>query len=222
MMKNDPDGTGSYFRGFRERRMGFFLALLEAMRKEEINILDAGGTVTFWKGRDFGAVRKVRITVLNLMRQESDEKNIVSVLGDARDMSSFKDGQFDIVFSNSLIEHVGTYADQKMMAREIRRVGRNYFIQTPNYYFPVEAHFLFPFFQFLPVRCKIFLLTHFDLGYYKKARSRDDALKAIQEIRLLKMSELWELFPDSTITKERCAGLTKSFMVHRFDHGQAV
>jgi len=222
MIRHRPAPAGSYFRGFREKRLKFFLKLIEEIDVPEISILDAGGTVLFWKGALPGFEGKIRITVMNLMRQESDEKNIIPVVGDARDMSSFKDRQFDVVFSNSVIEHVGTYEDQKRMAGEIRRVGRNYFIQTPNYYFPLEAHFLFPLFQFLPMQCKIFLLTHFNLGYYKKKHSRDDALKAIREIRLLRMSDLKELFPDSVIVKEKLFGFTKSFMAYRFDYVQAV
>ncbi|MEM2045934.1 MAG: class I SAM-dependent methyltransferase, partial [Candidatus Bathyarchaeia archaeon] len=57
------------------------------------------------------------------------------IIGDARCMP-FKDKSFDVVFSNSVIEHVGNYDDQKMCAEEIRRVGKCYFVQTPNFYFP--------------------------------------------------------------------------------------
>ena len=63
-------------------------------------------------------------------------------------MDFFKDKSFDAVFSNSVIEHVGTFEDQKMMANEVIRVTNFYFIQTPNLYFPIEPHFLVPFFQF--------------------------------------------------------------------------
>ncbi len=219
MPQDKPNYAGSYFRGFREKRFELFLKLLDTVNVTEISILDVGGTVFFWKNAFSGFGRKTRMTVLNLMTQESDDNNVVSVTGDARDMRSFKDNQFDVVFSNSVIEHLGTYEDQKRMAQEIRRVGRNYFIQTPNYYFPVEAHFLFPFFQFLPVQFKIFLLIHFDLGYFKKMPSRNDALKTIQEIRLLRTGELKELFPDGVIIKEKFFGFTKSFMVYRFEHG---
>ena len=222
MIRNNAGGGGSYFRRFREKRLQLLLKLLETIDQPEISILDAGGTVVFWKDAALDFNRKVRIAILNTMRQESGDDNIVSVVGDARDMRAFKDNQFDVVFSNSVIEHVGTYEDQRKMAREIRRVGRNYFIQTPNYYFPIEAHFLFPLFHFMPMRVKIFLLMHFNLGYYKKVRSRDDALKAIQEIRLLRMNELKELFPDSIILKEKLFGFTKSIMIYRFEHEQAL
>lgn len=50
-------------------------------------------------------------------------------------MLQFKEKEFDLVFSNSVIEHVGGFQDQMKAANEIRRVGKNYFIQTPNKYF---------------------------------------------------------------------------------------
>jgi hypothetical protein len=61
-------------------------------------------------------------------------------------MPQYRDKEFDIAFSNSVIEHVGNDLRIRQMADEVRRVGRNY-LQTPNYYFPLEPHFFFPFFH---------------------------------------------------------------------------
>jgi hypothetical protein len=71
------------------------------------------------------------------------------VQGDARSLE-LPDQSFDIVFSNSVIEHVGTWEDQHAFARETARVGKRYWIQTPNKHFPIEPHMNFPYFQFLP------------------------------------------------------------------------
>ncbi|HWS70973.1 MAG TPA: class I SAM-dependent methyltransferase, partial [Thermoanaerobaculia bacterium] len=70
--------------------------------------------------------------------------------------------------SNSVLEHV---ADMPAMAREIRRVGRRWYVQTPNRWFPVEPHFLVPFFQFLPIATRAWLLTRFDLGWLTRTKS---------------------------------------------------
>jgi hypothetical protein len=61
----------------------------------------------------------------------------------------FPDQSFDIVFSNAVIEHV-TPEGQQQMAREILRVGRSWFVTTPNFWYPIEMHHKLPLFQFLP------------------------------------------------------------------------
>lgn len=71
------------------------------------------------------------------------------VQGDGRNLP-YTNNEFDIVFSNSVIEHVGTFEDQKRFAEEIRRVAKSYWVQTPNRHFPVETHLIAPFIHFLP------------------------------------------------------------------------
>lgn len=88
--------------------------------------------------------------------------------GDARDLTAFGDKEFDIVFSHSVIEHVGGFEDQRRMANEIKRVGKRYFLQTQNRFFTMETHFLVPMFQFFPVWLKVLLISHFDLGWFKE------------------------------------------------------
>lgn len=218
---NQEDDTTSdlFSLKFRKRRFKLFLNLLDSLAKSHIEILDVGGTVIFWENMDFINLcerRKINITILNLTPQVSKYGFIETVIGDARDLTRFKDRQFDIAFSNSAIEHVGKYEDQKCMAQEIRRVGKRYFIQTPNYYFPIEPHFIFPFFQFFPFPLKVFLLRHFDIGCYKKTICRQEAVKRLEEIRLMRLGELKKLFPDAGIYKERVLGFTKSFVFYKF------
>lgn len=52
----------------------------------------------------------------------------------------FKDNTFAWVFSNAVIEHVGTEDDQLQFINEMLRVAKNIFFTTPNKYFPVESH----------------------------------------------------------------------------------
>ncbi len=101
------------------------------------------------------------------------------------------------------------------MAVEIMRVGKRYFVQTPNYYFPFEPHFLFPLFQFLPASLKIFLVKNFNMGWYGKTRDAEKAEKLINSIKLLKRADLKKLFPQSGIYSEKLLGLTKSFIVYK-------
>ena len=153
------------------------------------------------------------VTVLNVNKMKCELPGFKGLVGDARAMPQFKPHEFDVVFSNSVIEHVGTIEDQRSMAEEVRRVGKFYFVQTPNFFFPIEPHFLFPFFHWLPLTMRAWLLSRFDLGWYKKAGSLDEAISTVRQIRLLTYRELKHLFPEAMIVRERFLGLTKSFMV---------
>lgn len=199
------------------KRFSFFLNLLEKINtQKEIQILDIGGTYNFWERMNFTEKEGIRITILNLEEQVSRSPNITSVKGDACNLSSYKNKEFDVVFSNSVIEHLYTYENQKRMADEVRRVGSNYFIQTPNYYFPIEPHWLVPFFQFLPFGVKVFLTRNLYLGNHPKAESKEAAIDRVEETKLLKEKEMKKLFPEGLVYRERILGLTKSIVMYRF------
>src|SRR5690348_3896480 len=140
----------------------------------------------------------LEITMLNLTSSWT-RPGFRSVVGDARDMHQFGDGEFDVVFSNSVIEHVGQPDAQWQMASEIKRVGKRYFVQTPNRNFLLEPHFFFPGFQFLPLAARIWLLRHFSLGWYQKIPDYAAARREVEAIRLLSRRELRRLFPEGTL-----------------------
>jgi ubiquinone/menaquinone biosynthesis C-methylase UbiE len=179
-----------------------------------VTILDVGGDESYWKTMGMNAEDKVLVTLLNLTEENITLSNITSIAGDARNLQ-FEDQSFDVVFSNSVIEHVGSHADQMNMANEVRRVGKHYFIQTPNKYFPLEPHFLFPFFQFLPVSLRVRLLRSFNLGWFKRTPELDKAKEIVESIRLLGKEEFLKLFPDAELYEEKAFGMTKSFVVYR-------
>jgi hypothetical protein len=195
----------------RRRRFAVVRGLIESL-PESVQILDVGGTQASWEELP-GWQGRAEICLLNLDPQPVTRPDFRSVVGDARDMREFADDAFDLVFSNSVIEHVGGFDDQRRMADEIRRVGKRYVLQTPNRGFPIEPHFVFPFFDALPVSAKVWLVTHFRLGWYPKIDDRSVAMRAVTSIRLLTKSELTEFFPGATIHHERLFGLTKSFLV---------
>ena len=127
-------------------------------------------------------------------------------------MSQFAANSFDVVFSNSVIEHLGDYENQRRMADEVRRVGRRYFVQTPNKRFPIEPHFLVPWFQYLPVGARTWLINRFDVGWYRRIPDRSVARAEVESIQLLTRKRFSALFPEATIHSEKFAGLTKSFV----------
>jgi hypothetical protein len=157
---------------------------------------------------------RIDVTLLNLDPPREADADYPRLVGDARAMPELSDGQFDIVFSNSTIEHVGGWDDQLKMATEVKRVGRRYYVQTPNRYFPIEPHFVFPLFQFLPVAARASLVQRFSLGWMPKQPEREQALSSVRGIRLLTRSQLARLFPEATIAEEKVAGLVKSYVAY--------
>lgn len=105
------------------------------------------------------------------------------------------------------------------MTGEVRRVGKSYFIQTPNRNFPLEPPFLLPFFQFYPDWLKLALVRNFNLGWYKKIRNAEQAQEFIRTHRLLSEREMQELFPEGIIFKEILLGLTKSLTTYHIKAG---
>lgn len=196
----------------RKKRFTFFRDLVAPLPRP-LAILDVGGTQEFWEQMEF-ICNDVEVVLYNLFPIVITRPGLSSKRGDARDMHDFGQQAFDIVFSNSVIEHVGSYEQQRQMADEVRRVGKRYCVQTPNRYFPVEPHVLLPFFQFLPFGLQVFILSHFSTPWGWKLASRQEAISYLKGIRLLTEKELRSLFPEARIYREKFLGLTKSFLVY--------
>ena len=101
------------------------------------------------------------------------------------------------------------------MSSEIMRVGEKYIVQTPNKYFFLEPHYLLPFFQFIPNKLKYSILTKTKLSRLKKWNKKF-ASRYIEEIRLLSLKDMKQLFPNSKINFEKFLGMNKSFTMHNF------
>jgi SAM-dependent methyltransferase len=176
------------------------------------SVLDVGGVPDTWALLD----RPPRVTLLNTPRTGEELASADAwVAGDGRSLP-FRDGAFDVVFSNSVIEHVGDRASQLQFAREIGRVGRGYWVQTPNRWFPVESHLLTPLIHWLPRRVQRALLPISIWGLWSGAdadRRRYYFEHYMTEIRLLGAREMRALFPDAIVIRERVCGLTKSLIV---------
>lgn len=195
----------------RARRFQVFEALIAGFPRP-LNILDIGGTREFWAAQGWIGREDVHITTVNLSGPEVVEANFEARVGDATDLSEIADNQFDIAFSNSVIEHLFTFDKQKKMAEETRRVAKAYWVQTPNYWFPIEPHFLMPGWQWLPRELRIAIVRRFRCGWEGPYPEIKEATRAVDSIRLLSGGELRELFPGARIWKEKFGGLTKSLV----------
>lgn len=110
----------------------------------------------------------------------------------------FADGAFDLAYCNSVLEHVAP-ADRPALAREIVRVARSWWVQTPAFSFPVEPHALLPFAHWLPRGPR--------RAYWRLGAAGD-----WEDISLLRRGELQALFPTGRVVAERAGPLAKSWI----------
>ena len=177
-------------------------------------ILDVGGTPANW------ALLGVRpqVTILNLPRAIEERGSLTWIFADGCQLP-FRDKSFDVVFSNSVIEHLGDARKHEQYAQEIARVGVRYFVQTPNRWFPVEPHLLMPLLHFLPRAWQRGLIGKFTIWEWI-ARPRADQRAFylehyLRDIQLLDGRAMQRLFPGARLVRERFLGLTKSLIAVR-------
>lgn len=181
----------------------------------KIRIIDLGGTELYWNIFETDQLHIYVENILLINMSAASTKNLgifSSVQADACNLTEFEDRSFDFAHSNSVIEHVGDWRSVEKFASEIRRVATCYYLQTPYFWFPIEPHFLCPFFHWLPERARVWLLMHLSLGNYPKIPDFGDAMKAVQGARLLDKRQIVNLFPDAKIRFERILGIPKSII----------
>jgi hypothetical protein len=211
---NVHDVYRPFLKHFRTKRVKSFYETLGI--GAETSIIDVGGNAFFWRlARDLNLAVPREVTILNIYDQNEELPDGVKwVRADARDMP-FNDGQFDVAFSNSVIEHLETAENQAAMAAEIRRVARKYWIQTPDPRFPVEPHYITPFVHWLPKNVRRRVLRNGTVWGILSRPTKERVESILKEIRLIPPNEFREFFPDGKIIIERFAGLPKSMMAVR-------
>lgn len=187
----------------------------ELMRRfpalNNMRVLDLGGTPDFWRS---APVRPAYVTTLNLDdKYNPREPWLEHVVADACHLASLDScaGDYSLVVSNSLIEHVGGFLRRKEFARVVMGAAPAHWIQTPDRYFPIEPHYLAPGFQFLPVKMRAAAIRHWPLAH-ERVYTSADALAQALTIDLIGTTELRHLFPESVIWHERIAGISKSIV----------
>ncbi|QUQ66354.1 class I SAM-dependent methyltransferase [Kutzneria sp. CA-103260] len=177
----------------------------------EMRVLDLGGLPDFWRK---SAVRPAHVTTVNLSSADADEPWLNHIVGDACEPAGLAGTEFDLVVSNSLLEHVGGYARRRQLADVIHSYAKRHWVQTPYRYFPIEPHWAFPGLQFLPVSARAAAIRVWPLGH-AKAEGWAASADAVLATELLSLTEMRLLFPDSDIWHEKAAGLTKSLVAIR-------
>jgi hypothetical protein len=155
---------------------------------------------------------RYQITLFNLNRSRlPDQTNgFISDEGDARS-EKINLAQYDVIFSNSVIEHLGSFEAMKQLADRIRSSSKPYYLQTPSRWFPLEPHCHIPFFQFLPRKLRAWLIWHFRINYFPRGHNYQDCLHVSDSTILLYKKQIQRLFPEADIMVEQLAGLPKSY-----------
>lgn len=212
---DDPRSLGSRL---RVRRLAPLLALIDKAFERDgyVRIIDVGGTARYWRllPDEFLSSRSVSITIVNLhsVALPPDDPRFTFMVADGCDLSEIPSGAFHIAHSNSVIEHVGDQARMVSFASELQRVAEDYYIQTPDYWFPVEPHCMTPFFHWLPRAIRVGLVRRVALGHWPQAQSLHEAEELVDATRLLSRREFQALLPSAKILHERVLGLSKSLI----------
>jgi methyltransferase family protein len=144
----------------RRRKMEQFLRLIQPT--EETTVVDVGVADTPFGAGEGQAVTHnffealypwpERITAVGNVPLDNFARafpQIPRVIADGRDLP-FADGEFDVAFSNAVVEHVGGRTEQERFVRELCRVAKRVFVTTPNRLFPLDPHTLLPVVHWLP------------------------------------------------------------------------
>ena len=217
---------------FRKRRLASLVVAYPDLA--HYDVLDVGGRPGIWNllKAHYGVEPK-SLTLLNVEKDvaaidsaadgicssgHAGDANSVShdlVVGDGRRLP-FADKSFDLAFSNSVIEHVGSLADMENFAAECDRVAKKIYVQTPNHWFPIEPHLVCAFIHWLPrkiYRKVSFLSLNYALFAWRSASLNRIFYEEFDGVRLLRRSQVATLFPNRKIDREKVMGLTKSFIV---------
>lgn len=217
-----------YSAAARQKRAAFFRSLFPL--NETMRILDLGS-----EGGDHihsvlsgSAVKAENVYIADiddaLIQKGQRRYGYRPVLIPQEGALPFEDGFFDLVYCNSVIEHVTVNKEdvwkirsgkrfrefsrlrQQAFSEEIARLGKGYFVQTPHRFFPIESHSWLPFLAYLPRRLMVFKLRITNRFWVKKTRP---------DWNLLTRAEMMRLFPDARVYTEKSFGLIKSLMAVR-------
>lgn len=201
--------------GFFRKRRG--LRLLQSFPEiAQMRICDLGGSQHFWDKLGL-PVRPENVIILNINPGETQAVSTVSAYSsipvkiyDGKRVPA-ADKEFDLLICNSVLEHV-PLEQRVSLAKEMARVAKGLFLQTPSWSFPVEPHFIMPFIHWFPKSVGYWLALVSPWRILSKP-SKDNIHTYFYGTNLLSERELRELFPGAEIFSERFLGLTKAYLV---------
>jgi hypothetical protein len=226
----------SYYQRLRDvwhaQRAELFLDLVQPPRGALV--LDLGGGNGEFMSRLLRTA-DIEVTIADLPGSElhlARARNMKTVELAEGESLPFASGAFDVVFCNSVIEHVTvpkadcmtkrfsnkewtkrSRENQRRFALEVRRVGRSYFVQTPHRAFPIESHTWLPLAGWMPHNTVVNVVRLSDKFWVKRCGYVDWSLLGPRDMRTF--------FPDGKLHVERVWGLPKSLIAYaRHPHAQ--
>ena len=203
----------------RSRRFDVFLDRFPGLA--DMRVLDLGGEVHTWLT---SPVRPAHVTLLNLGWKADEQRERIAAMGDGDRLAAvsgdacdppaeLRGERFDLVFSNSVIEHVGGHQRRSRFAHWARQLGDSFWVQTPNRRFAVEPHWLCPFVHWTPPTLRAHVMRRWPLGsFHNRDGPFQESLQEVLWIELLTATEFMSYFPGAQLIRERIAGTTKSLV----------
>jgi hypothetical protein len=206
----DSTRKGSFAQRARGKRSRKLIDTFPDLAK--MRVLDLGGTPQFWTTCP---VRPAHVTLVNLLPVQAPAPWVTTLVGDACTLpGAISKTRFDLVISNSVIEHVGGHAQRQRFADVVAASADRHWVQTPYRYFPIEPHWLFPGMQFMPLRARAAITRHWPLSPARAGNLRDAVANAAS-VELLSITEMRSYFPESILWYERFGPVVKSLVAFR-------
>jgi len=182
-----------------------------------MRVVDLGGYLRCW---DVAPARPAHLTVVNLDgagASETTDRPAETITADACDLPpALLSQEFDLVYSNSVIEHVGGHWRREAFARSVHQLAPHYWVQTPCRTFPIEPHWMFPGFQFLPTALQAGISRRWPFGSEDlRGQGHAESVGVCLSVELVSATEMSTLFPDAELNRERYLGMTKSLIALR-------
>jgi hypothetical protein len=206
------DAPDSIAARYRRKRWNAMYAQFPDL--ERMSVIDLGGRISTWVG---ARTRPAHVHIVNLEPPDADVPEWTEVdHADACELpKQIASRQYDLVFSNSVLEHLGGHARRLAFADATHSLSDRHWIQTPYRYFPIEPHWLFPWFQHFPVATRTAIARRWPLVHSRTTETTGSAVDAVMSVELLSRTEMQRYFPDSRIVAERIGPMVKSIIAVR-------
>jgi hypothetical protein len=202
-------------------RSTLFRSRIEALPRP-LRVIDLGGSALMWTRWGVTAGDGLRIVLANNHRMDTTHRSeplpgrfMENWPVDVLELTPASFAGFDLIFSNSMLEHLPSRHVQARLAAAIAESGKPYFIQVPNKHCIVDPHFPHPlaaFFAVWPTRMQVWAHARHALGSSGRAGSVAASAAAIATYHPLGRRDLAALFPAASIVTEWNLGLPMSLV----------